>query len=59
MVYSFNDPETGQAQALAKARELLEDPATPALMAGQTRKDAGRTDRRNRVYYRNRVFVCL
>jgi hypothetical protein len=30
MVYSFNDPETGQAQALAKARELLEDPTTPA-----------------------------
>jgi len=31
MVYSINDPEMGQAQALAKARELLEDPATPAI----------------------------
>jgi predicted glycosyltransferase len=30
MVYSFNDPRTGQVQALQKARELLEDPATPA-----------------------------
>lgn len=30
MVYSFNDPLTGQADALAKARALLEDPATPA-----------------------------
>jgi predicted glycosyltransferase len=29
MVYSFNDPKTGQAQALAKAKELLEDPETP------------------------------
>jgi predicted glycosyltransferase len=29
MVYSFNDPETGQAQALAKAKALLEDPETP------------------------------
>ena len=30
MAYSFNDPQTGQAQALAKAKELLEDPETPA-----------------------------
>lgn len=30
MVYSFNDRRTGQEQALAKARELLEDPETPA-----------------------------
>jgi len=30
MAFSYNDPETGQAQALAKARELLEDPETPA-----------------------------
>jgi predicted glycosyltransferase len=30
MVYSFNDPKTGQQNALAKARELLDDPATPA-----------------------------
>jgi hypothetical protein len=30
MVYSFNDPQTGQAQALAKARELLDDPETPS-----------------------------
>jgi uncharacterized protein len=30
MVYSFNDPADGQAHALAKAVELLEDPATPA-----------------------------
>ncbi len=30
MVYSFNDPQTGQEQALAKARDLLEDPETPA-----------------------------
>jgi hypothetical protein len=29
MVYSFNDPQGGQAQALDKARELLSDPATP------------------------------
>jgi len=29
MLYSFNDPQTGQAQALAKARELLDDPETP------------------------------
>lgn len=29
MVYSFNDAATGQAQALDKARELLEDPTTP------------------------------
>lgn len=38
MVYSFNDPETGQAQALAKARELLEDPATPALWQAKREK---------------------
>jgi predicted glycosyltransferase len=30
MVFSFNDPDKGQEQALAKARELLEDPQTPA-----------------------------
>jgi predicted glycosyltransferase len=30
MVYSFNDRHTGQEQALAKARELLENPDTPA-----------------------------
>ena len=29
MVFSFNDPQTGQAQALAQARALLDDPATP------------------------------
>lgn len=29
MVFSFNDPQTGQAQALAQARALLEDPHTP------------------------------
>lgn len=29
MVFSFNDPHTGQAQALAQARALLDDPATP------------------------------
>lgn len=29
MVYSFNDAETGQVEALAKAYELLEDPSTP------------------------------
>ncbi|MBN1562325.1 MAG: DUF354 domain-containing protein [Anaerolineae bacterium] len=29
MVYSFNDPQTGQRNALAKARELLTDPTTP------------------------------
>jgi hypothetical protein len=29
MVFSFNDPQNGQAQALAKARALLEDPETP------------------------------
>jgi predicted glycosyltransferase len=37
MVYSFNDPDTGQAQALAKARELLEDPSTSALW--QTKRE--------------------
>ena len=30
MVYSFNDRQTGQNQALVKARELLENPETPA-----------------------------
>ena len=30
MVFSFNDPRTGQAEALTRARALLEDPATPA-----------------------------
>lgn len=30
MVYSFNDPNLGQAQALTKAKILLEDPDTPA-----------------------------
>ena len=38
MVYSFNDPESGQADALAKACELLEDPNTPALW--QTKRQA-------------------
>ena len=38
MVYSFNDPTTGQAQALAKARALLEDPATPALWQAKREK---------------------
>ena len=31
MVFSFNDPHTGQYDALAKARDLLADPATPDL----------------------------
>lgn len=30
MVYAFHDREHGQAQALEKARELLEDPTVPA-----------------------------
>jgi predicted glycosyltransferase len=30
MTFSFNDPQTGQAQALDQARQLLEDPETPA-----------------------------
>jgi predicted glycosyltransferase len=30
MVYSFDEPLTGQGDALEKARELLGDPATPA-----------------------------
>jgi predicted glycosyltransferase len=38
MVYSFNDPDTGQAQALAKARELLEDPATPDIWQAKREK---------------------
>ena len=38
MVYSFNDPETGQAQALDKARELLEDPETPARWQAKREK---------------------
>lgn len=29
MVFSFNDPKTGQQDALAKAVELLSDPSTP------------------------------
>jgi predicted glycosyltransferase len=41
MVYSFNDPETGQVQALAKARDLLEDPATPALWQAKREKMLG------------------
>lgn len=41
MVYSFNDPDTGQAQALAKARELLEDPTTPALWQEKREKMLG------------------
>jgi predicted glycosyltransferase len=31
MVYSFNDPLTGQKDALAKAVELLENPVTPDI----------------------------
>ena len=31
MVYAFHDPQTGQADALAKACALLGDPATPAV----------------------------
>jgi predicted glycosyltransferase len=38
MVYSFNDPETGQTQALARARELLEDPETPARWQAKREK---------------------
>jgi predicted glycosyltransferase len=38
MVYSFNDPETGQAQALAKAHDLLDDPATPVLWQAKREK---------------------
>jgi len=38
MVYSFNDPKTGQAQALIKACELLEDPETPARWQAKREK---------------------
>jgi predicted glycosyltransferase len=38
MVYSFNDPVSGQAEALAKACELLDDPHTPARWQAKREK---------------------
>ena len=38
MVYSYNDPTTGQQKALAKAVALLENPETPALWHNKREK---------------------
>ncbi len=37
MVYSFNDPQSGQQEALAKARKLLDNPSTRTLW--QTKRE--------------------